>query len=194
MTGWAGDPPFRLAPVANLAADGANVTEIRTSAHIGTHIDAPLHCLADGGDVASLPLDVLCGQAIVVDVGGAGTVTVDDLQSAPIQPGDRVLLRTRSAGQPAEALRTITPEAAAWLVRAGVVLVGIDTPSPDAPDSRDLPVHRILLGAGIPIIENLDLAAVRPGRCELIALPLPIAAGEASPARVILRETNQAQT
>ena len=185
IEGWPGDPPFRLRQVADLARDAARVTEICTSAHIGTHVDAPLHCLAGAADVASLDLGRLCGSAVVVDVSGRAEVSTSDLQHADIQPGDRVLLRTAN-----EKTAEITPlaiDAAAWLVRRGVVLLGIDTASPDRPDAHDLPVHRLLLEAGVPILEGLSLAHVLPGRYEMIALPLPIAGCEASPARVILR-------
>lgn len=226
MGGWPGDPPFRLHRVADLEADGANVTEIRTSTHVGTHIDAPLHCVAGGGDVAGLAIDRLCGEAVVVDLSHGRDVVVEDLRSAPIRAGDRVLLRMSAERESADStlrpagpseqqgrehsvhpqvaapgrknhpdtfflaregkVSAVTPEAAQWLVDAGVVLLGIDQASPDPVERPDLPAHRILLGAGVPILENLDLRQAAPGRYELIVLPLPIRGGEAAPARAIL--------
>lgn len=180
MTGWPGDPPFRLRPVP--AAPGAcRVSEICTSTHIGTHVDAPLHCFPGGDDVAQIPLERLCGPAILLDVAGRREVMVEDLDVAPIHFGDRVLLQT---GCGFTAIRT---DAAQRLVDRGVVLVGLAAASPDRAEAADLPVHRILLGAGVPIIENLQLDGVEPGRYEIVALPLIIRGAEASPVRVILR-------
>jgi arylformamidase len=189
MTGWPGDPPFRLETLADGAADDVRLTGIHASVHIGTHIDAPLHCFAGGGDIAGISLDRLCGPAVVVDVGGRHEVAVEDLQTTVICSGDRVLLRSESP------FPAITAQAAHWILDRGVVLVGLAWPSPDRPDAVALPIHRILLGGGVPIIENLDLDRVKPGRYELVALPLPISGAEAAPARVILRrhETQQQQ-
>ncbi len=78
----------------------------------------------------------------------------------------------------------------AWLGELGVRLLGLDIPSVDAIDSRDLPNHRALASAGVHILESLDLSAVRPGIYELIALPLKITGGEAAPVRAILRATS----
>lgn len=207
-TGWPGDPPFRLRAVpgaddvleAGAAAQNPNrvmVTEISTSAHIGTHVDAPLHCFAAGADIADVSLARLCGPAMVLDVPGLQDVSIDDLRGGGIRPGDRVLLRLRSWGDGQDALwpseagagpcRAILPQSARWLIEQGVVLVGLDVASPDAPEDESLPVHRLLLGAGIPIVENLDLSGVMPGRYDMVALPLRIAGCEASPARVLVR-------
>ena len=70
---------------------------------------------------------------------------------------------------------------------AGIVLIGLDSPSFDRFDSKDLPVHNALYKAGIANLENLALAGVPPGRYELIALPLRLKGRDASPVRAILR-------
>ena len=75
----------------------------------------------------------------------------------------------------------------AWLGELGVRLLGLDVPSVDGIDSKDLPIHHRLADAGICIIESLDLAAATPGVYELIALPLRIVGGDASPVRAVLR-------
>jgi arylformamidase len=210
MCGWPGDPPVQLLPAGELGSDKIRVTEIRMSAHIGTHVDAPLHCFARAHDVADLPLDHLCGPAIVVDVSGPNDITVDDLCLAGILPGDRVLLKTADrspGGDPPAAwpagdrpsgegdaenpssldFQALTPAAARWLVDRSVRLVGVDSLSPDRPDGSDLPVHRILLGSGVVLVEGLRLDRAPAGRYEMVALPLPLRGCEASPARVLLR-------
>lgn len=180
MTGWPGDPPFRLHRVS-VAADTCRVSEICMSAHIGTHVDAPLHCVPGGGDVAQISLERLCGPAILLDVAARQQVIAEDLDMAPIRPGDRVLLRTGPR------FTAVSTDAAQQLVDRGVVLVGLSAASPDPANAADLTVHRILLGADVPILENLDLDNLHPGRYEMVALPLIIRGAEGSPARVILR-------
>jgi arylformamidase len=202
LAGWPGDHAFTVHHVAWLSVDSTNLTEFRTSTHIGTHVDAPLHCFDDGRDVASLPLDRLCGSAVLLDIVGTGDVGIADLASVDIRPGDRVLLRTPNRhlwplpGTAAGAampmcFQAITIDAARWLVDRGVVLVGIDYLSPDRPEATDLPVHRILLGAGVILVENLNLDDVPAGRYELCVLPLPIVGAEAAPARVLLRRADR---
>jgi arylformamidase len=66
-------------------------------------------------------------------------------------------------------------------------LVGLEDPSADPAESADFPAHRALLGAGVIIVEGLDLSAVPPGPYELLCLPLKLRAGDGAPARVVLR-------
>jgi arylformamidase len=87
-----------------------------------------------------------------------------------------------------EAFTALTIEAARHLVRAGVRLVGIDTPSIDDPQAADLPVHRVLAREGVAILEWLDLEQVQEGIYQLVALPLRLDPSEASPVRAILIE------
>lgn len=193
MIQWPGDPPFQLRRIQCLAGPGTvNLGEIQTCLHVGTHIDAPLHCLPDGGDIADVPLEALCGPAVVVDVTTPGPIAPADMGPARVSVGDRILLRTlnrhlwREPGFRPD-YQPLSAEAAEWLARAGVRLVGIDYLSPDASADADLPVHQILLSAGVVLIEGLDLDPIRPGWYEMVALPLKIAGAEASPVRVILR-------
>lgn len=214
MAGWPGDPPFRLRPVTG-HGDGAMVSKINTSLHVGTHIDAPRHVLAGGADVASLPLGQLCGPALVIDLPRVVRVDVADFEAgigntadgvadgvangaaggtASADPGcPRLLIRRcMPPAMPGDLSSQasdegLTVEAARWLAGRGLALLGLDTASPDRPDDADLPVHRVLAEAGVAIVENLDLRHLAPGAYELIALPLPVAGAEAAPARVVVR-------
>ena len=160
--------------------------------HVGTHVDAPRHLLDDGPPIAAMPLDIFVGPAFVIDVRGRAAIHTRDLAPALAMAADapRVLLRT-GAWEDAEcfptAFATVTAEAAATLIERGVRLLGTDAPSVDPFDSTDLPAHRALLSAGVPILENLDLTAVVEGLYELIALPLKLSDSDASPVRAILR-------
>ena len=80
----------------------------------------------------------------------------------------------------------LAPSLAAELAARGVVLVGIDTPSVDPWDDSALEAHRALARAGIAWLEGLVLEDVAPGRYDLVALPLRIEGGDASPVRAVL--------
>ncbi|HOF63783.1 MAG TPA: arylformamidase [Dermatophilaceae bacterium] len=191
-----GDEPYAVRETAALGPGcPVNLTALTLSPHIGAHVDAPFHFSADGADVASLPLEPFLGVCRVVhliaDVPDR-LVTPADLEAAL---GDvsgipaRILVRTRH-----EALTVwrndfaaFDAEAIRWLAARGVTLVGIDTPSVDPAESKDLPAHQALRETGIVNLENLVLDAVPAGDYELIALPLKLAGACASPVRAILR-------
>jgi len=170
---WPGDPPVTVQPVARVEdGDAAAVSRLALGTHTGTHVDPPAHFFPGTATVDALPLDVLVGPAVVID--GAA------LASRALPEGTtRVLLKT---GADAGGL---TAEGAQWLVERGVRLVGADTLSIE-PETVEYPVHRILLGAGVVIVEGLDLGAVTPGPYQLVCLPLRVTDGDGAPARVVL--------
>jgi arylformamidase len=178
---WPGDPPVVVEPVARLeAGDPADVSRLTLGTHTGTHVDPPAHFVPGGATVDALALDVLVGPAVVADVNAAGPVDRAALESLSLPEGTtRLLLKT---GADSGAL---TADGAQWLVDRGVSLVGADTLSIE-PETEDYPVHRTLLGAGVVIVEGLDLRAVTPGPYQLVCLPLRIAGGDGAPARAVL--------
>ena len=199
---WPGDPPFAAEPFASLErGDPCDLTRLSLSAHAGTHLDAPAHVVAGAGRLESIPLDLLVGPAEVVSVPGEAPIPpealggdlLERLRRGPADPAFplRLLLRTGSAETlPAlpRAFASLEERAAELLARSGVRLIGIDTPSVDAPSSTSLPVHRILGRAGVAVLEWLDLVEVRAGLWFLVALPLRLEGVEASPVRAILME------
>jgi arylformamidase len=185
-----GDPRFEM-DFAHRITDGKpyNVAYLKMGAHAGTHVDAPYHFLEDGLTVDRLPLEVLMGPARVVAVS-SDRIRRDDLEGrGPL--GTRVLFKTRNSGtlrQPAfrEDFVALDPAAAEALVAAGVKLVGVDYLSVEAFGSKDFAAHHVLLGAGVVIVEGLDLSEVAPGEYDLACLPLRIEGADGSPARVVL--------
>ena len=192
---WPGDTPFehRLTwRIANGAA--CNVGAVTMGTHNGTHADAPFHYLAEGEPIDALDPALFVGPAVVADVTTAGwAITRDALAEAvPHLAGGVPRLPLKTGAWPdstrfPERLPLLAPDVPAWLGELGVRLLGLDVPSVDAIDSKDLPVHHLLADAGICIIESLDLAAVSAGMYELIALPLRIVGGDASPVRAVLK-------
>jgi len=202
MAVWPGDPQTRVERFHSIArGDGENISTVSMCLHAGTHMDAPLHYFEQGIAIDQLPLDAVIGPARVLDL--------TDLPGCEIRPGDRLLLKTSAANQRSHATHershpaderspqsrdregavfpSLTPDAARHLAASGVQLVGIDTLSIGPPNEDGDEVHRILLAAGIWIIERLDLAATDPGDYDLICLPLKIPGADGAPARAALR-------
>jgi arylformamidase len=193
MPVWPGSRGFRTFQTKSITAgDDANVSQIEMDVHAGTHVEGALHFVANGDPIEAIPLDRFVGPVEVVQIDGTD-VTVGAVESIELPPGTtRLLFKTRNSttaspgrGDFEPGYAGLTLEAARWLVDRGVSLVGIDYLSVQRfSDSAE--THRVLLRAGVAILEGLDLHEVDPGRYTLICLPLRIAATEAAPARVIL--------
>lgn len=195
---YPGDPQVEVRAVTRQArGDAANVSCITLSSHSGTHLDAPWHFVEDGATIDALAPDVLLGPARVYEVATATHITAADLQQLDLQGAQRVLFKTGNgklwerAGFQSDYI-ALTASAARLLVERGVRLVGIDYLSVDAFEREDFPVHRILLGANVLILEGLDLRAVPPGAYELLALPLRLQGGDGAPTRAFLRTIRKA--
>lgn len=189
---WPGDTPFSLTETARIARGAAvNLSVIRTSPHVGTHADAPLHYEERGAGMAELPLEPFVGPCLVVALEGRQAITVDDLRQLGLQLGlERLLVRTGSCPDLSRFYPDLTyfePDAIHYLASLGVKLIGTDAHSVDPSESKDLPAHRACGQTGIFIVENLRLGEVEPGEYELIALPLKLEAADGSPVRAVLR-------
>lgn len=190
---WPGDTDFDFRFVAKIAeGSSVNVGRIEMSVHTGAHIDAPLHFDDAGADAASVPLEKYIGPCIVSDVrpSARGILPADlpaGLGDAAGKAG-RLLLRSYAQRPQSfdEGMAHATPELADWLAEHGIGLLGIDTDSMDAFESKELPAHRRLNHHGVAILEGIDLSQVEPGEYELVALPLRIEGADGSPVRAVL--------
>lgn len=188
-----GDPPFQLEATHRMGkGDSYNVARTTLGTHAGTHVDAPFHFIQDGATVDELALDILIGKVRVVDLLGRDVVERADLEALDLREDLRVLLKTRNSGllrQPSfqEDYVYLAPEAATYLAQVGIKLVGFDYLSIEKFGSRDYASHLALLEAGVVIVEGLDLSEIEPGEYDMVCLPLRIAGGDGSPARVVLR-------
>jgi arylformamidase len=191
---WPGDPSIVVTREASISeGSDANVSSIACGVHVGTHVDAPLHFIEGGDAVDRLDLNTLIGRVHVLDCRGVKTITADLLESRAItKRARRLIFKTDNSQlwqeQPRDFFEdfvAVQADAAEWLVARGVRLVGIDYLS-IAPYHAGVPTHKILLGAGIVVIEGLNLHGVPPGRYNLICLPLHLKGSDGAPARVIL--------
>lgn len=190
---WPGDAPCCTCWTMTIAeGSSVNVSELRMSAHTGTHADGPFHVDERGPRIGFAPIEAYVGPAVVADARGREMLDeplVADLLARYPNP-QRVLFRTGAWTSedvfPTE-FPAFTPVAARLLAEAGVRLVGTDAPSMDRFDSKDLPAHHVFGGAEVAILENLALDHVPDGVYELIALPLRLEEADASPVRAVLR-------
>lgn len=193
MVVWKGDPPARFEQVSSIErGEMCNVTRADISVHTGTHMDAPRHFLRDGAGMEALPLDAVLGPARVVGIRDPVSIKPAELP-ADLKQGDRILFQTRNSERCwaveefVEDFVYISREAARALVDAGVVTVGIDYLSIGGFSHDLVETHDILLGAGVWVVEGLNLAHVAPGHYELACLPLLIPGSDGAPARAALR-------
>ncbi len=193
MVVYEGDPAVSVTPRLEIArGDTANVSLISLGSHTGTHLDAPAHFIEGGATVETLPLETLVGQALVAEIAANRLIGRGDLERLPLDGHRRLLLKTPnsslwSRGGFHRDFVALDVEGARYLTERGLRLVGIDYLSIEAFHAPGHPVHRHLLGAGVVILEGLNLARVEPGVYELICLPLPVKGIDGAPCRAVLR-------
>jgi arylformamidase len=188
---WPGDTPPRREVVLDMArGDSVTLSTLHATVHLGTHADAPSHYRTSAPSIDQRPLDFYLGPCQVIAV----TVPRGGLIGPAILPGlihaERVLLATGTFPDPTRFNRdfaALEPSLVEYLHSRGVSLIGIDTPSVDPFDSKDLPAHHAFFQHDMAILEGLVLDGVPDGVYELIALPLKLVGFDASPVRAILR-------
>ncbi|MBN1201017.1 MAG: cyclase family protein [Anaerolineae bacterium] len=191
---WPGDTPFGFS-YAMRKRDGmaVNLTTLTLSPHTGSHADAPYHIADDGVHPADLPLAPYIGPAHVVTITREhGGIVPADFDGHDLSGVKRLLIHTWVSDLPdnqwPDEFPYPTVELVDWLADMGAVLLGLDCPSVDSFDSKDLPCHHRLRARGMLNLETLRLAGVPDGMYELIALPLKLAGVCGSPVRAVLRE------
>ena len=194
MVTWPGDPPARITHALDLEkGDPCTVSLIDMGAHTGTHMDAPAHFVRGGPGIDTLPLDAALGSARVIAIDDPESIKPEELRRHRLRRGERILFKTGNSARCwdrdtfVEDFVYISAAAAEYLVERQVRLVGIDYLSVGGFFADGQETHQALLGAGIWIIEGLNLSGVKPGRVDLICLPLRIAGADGAPARAVLR-------
>ncbi|GAA0328218.1 arylformamidase [Bacillus carboniphilus] len=189
---WPGDTPFTYKVNWTKEESGSvNVGCIETSTHIGTHVDAPFHFDDHAPRIHQMELDRYVGKALVVNCQGLKSVGAEHLENIDLSDVTIVLLKTMSWNDRSHFPENITylePSLGPMLQKNGVRLVGVDTPSVDPVDSKELGAHHSLWEHDVAILEGLVLNDVETKVYECIALPLRIEGADGSPVRAILRE------
>ncbi|MGG1167177.1 arylformamidase [Bacillus mycoides] len=188
---WPGDTPFSYEVSWSKEDSGSvNVGKLTMSIHTGTHIDAPFHFDNDGKKVLDLDIHVYVGVARVIDVSGLESIGKKELERFKLEGVERLLLRTSSHGKAQEfpeKILYLRADIADFLSSKGIRLIGVDVPSVDPLDDKELAAHHQLFKHGIHILENVVLDHVADGDYELIALPLALTDADGSPVRAVIR-------
>jgi arylformamidase len=194
MLQWPGDPAFQIERTLDQEkGDACTLSHMNLCAHTGTHMDAPLHFIRNAAPIDQMPLDATVGPARVIPIGNATSIQADELRRHEISPGERILLKTANSDRRwqdnafDENFVFISRDGAAYLAGCRIRSIGIDYLSVDGFHRDAAHAHLELLGAGIWIIEGLNLSHVDPGPCELMCLPLRLMGADGAPARAILR-------
>jgi arylformamidase len=196
MVNWPGDGRVEMKLVMSIE-EGAecNVTRLNMSVHTGTHMDAPGHFIADGVKMEAWPVEATVGRCRVIEILDPEAVRAAELARHGPQPGERILFKTENSRRQrlaspvfVEEFTYVAEDAAQLLVNCGVQTVGVDYLSVGGffKDGRE--THLALLGAGVWVIEGLDLTAISPGEYELNCLPLLLRGADGAPCRALLRE------
>ncbi len=187
---WPLDHKLQMTRFAEIGPGSvAQITKLDWVSHFMTHVDAPAHFIAGGAGVADFALERWSGEAVVVEVTG----DVIEVQHIPADCEDKcVLFKTRNADLwKSNHFRTdyvyISGAAARLLAERKAKLVGVDYMTVDEWGTTEYPAHYALLGAGILILEGIDLSNIESGTYELVAFPLKITDCDGSPVRAALR-------
>ncbi|KKW22014.1 MAG: hypothetical protein A2W52_03020 [Candidatus Taylorbacteria bacterium RIFCSPHIGHO2_02_49_25] len=188
MPAYPGDPKSGLKQIASVSKDGYADHKLETTMHAGTHIDAPAHTIEDGKRIDELPLESFRGRGMCIDARERKEIDAVLLKDCEIKKGDVVLFCTGFSKRYRDKdyltdFPVMTEALAEELAERRIKMVGMDTPSPD---KIPYTVHKILLGAGILIMENLaNLEAFLEIKDFFVeAFPLRLAA-DAAPARIV---------
>lgn len=187
---YLGDSPFAARQEGTVSTTGSNTRRLEMSSHTGTHVDAPRHFFDEGKALGDFPIERFMPTALVVEVDAEVAIEASDLEGLDTAPDEALLLKTHNSLMSLESFDEqwvhISADAARWIVKHGISLVGLDTYSVDAFDDRDQKAHHVLLGADVLILENIVLRDVAPGRYSLSCLPLRLKDADASPVRATL--------
>lgn len=190
MPVYKGKPDKRpvLSVASNFTAGPVYESKLEMNLHTGTHLDAALHIFPGGGTIDKIPLTSVVNKCSVLDLRQVTEkITAADLAVRPIAGGDFVLLKTRNSYEQILEGQFIylTGGGAEYLVNCGVAGAGIDALGIER-NQPGHPAHRLLLGAGLPVLEGLNLKEPAAGRYLLVAAPLNIIGAEAAPVRALL--------
>ena len=175
-----------------IQGDPLTISKLSMNCHVGTHVDAPAHFLADGAILDELPLESFYGPAVVVHLEGRKVIEVGDLKTVKLPEKHHIILRTPNSSllkldQFTHSFCALSQKAAEYLCSQNPLSIGYDYYSLDPyTESGSFPAHKTLARANIPAFVCLDLSYIAAGKYVFAGLPLRLAGAEASPVRALL--------
>jgi kynurenine formamidase len=194
MPVYPGLPRPSFAPIARIESDGYAMSRYELLNHIGTHVDAPSHLVAGGDTLDEIALERLICDAVTIDLSAREPGPLPRAELEPhleaIRPGDLVFINSGNAvNYGAEAYWTgwsyPDADASRALIERGISGIGFDGPSADPVDTTDYGLHRIWLGAGRLILENLANLDRLPPRAPVVIAPMKVSAANGAPVRAL---------
>jgi arylformamidase len=193
---WPGDPTLNISKFADMdKGKVCNVTQLSLSAHTGTHMDSPRHFVKDGKTMSDWPLESTTGVVKVFEITDKESIKVAEIKDFDIQKGDKVIFKTPNSSyewfkQPFNNnFVCFSTEAAEYLAKKQIMTVGIDYLSVGGL-KNGVEVHNFMLNAGLWIIEGLYLKDIKPGRYELLCMPIKLKGADGAPARAFMKHLN----
>ena len=192
---YPGNVPFSIEAIKRMSrGDSSNVSALHLSAHAGTHVDAPNHMLDGAAASESLPIELLIGRARVIEITTRTGIGREELADHDFSEDLRLLIKTPNSRLWASPdfhkdYVGVTEAGARYLVERGIKVVGVDYLSVEEFRKPGAPAHRTLLGAGVIVIEGLNLLNVEAGIYDMFCLPLRVIGSDGAPARVVLRRS-----
>jgi arylformamidase len=188
---WPGDTPPRREILMDMArGDSITLSTLHATVHLGAHADAPSHYGILASSIEKRSLDLYIGPCQMMRVPVPRRTLIGPAGLPRPVMAERLLLATGTFPDPTrfnEDFAALDPLLIEFLHDRGVRLVGVDTPSVDPFDSKELLAHSTCFKHDLAILEGLVLDEVPEGIYELIALPLRLVGFDASPVRAILR-------
>ncbi|MCR1952260.1 MULTISPECIES: cyclase family protein [unclassified Clostridium] len=193
MTTYTKDEKPEIYNIATIEKDGFNEKLLRLCTHTGTHIDAPSHMINKGKTIEEFNISEFIGIAFMIDISNIKEVKISDLiqYEEKLRNCDFLILKTGwenywGTQNYFNDFPSLTEEAAKWICDFSLRGIGIDAISIDKFDSIDFEIHNVVLSRGKLIIENLtNLDNINADEFTLVATPLKIEDGDASPVRAI---------
>jgi len=196
-------PVVEISILGRHGIEGRETRKLTLGTHTGTHTDAPLHFIPSGKGIDEVPLEVLVGEATLLNFTPAqpnqeiGVPALNEKLGGKVPT--RLILRTDWSDYFGQMpyynnYPYFSQEAARWLVDRGCRLIAMDTPSPDNPahsrtSGNDSPNHKVLLGAEVVLVEYLcNLRSLSKPVVELVVLPLKIKGADGAPTRCVAIE------
>lgn len=191
MSLFPGTPMPTLKEISTIEKDGFAEHQLTITSHTGTHIDAPAHVIDGGKTLDNLPIDAFVGTGFCLSIGNNESISTKQISAlhSELQTIDFLLIHTGwsekwNTVEYQQNSPVFSLDAAKMLTQYNLKGIGIDTLSPDPVDSVEIPVHKILLGKKILIIENLTNLNLLTGHQFLFhAMPLKTIHADGAPVR-----------
>ncbi|OGG14137.1 hypothetical protein A2773_05300 [Candidatus Gottesmanbacteria bacterium RIFCSPHIGHO2_01_FULL_39_10] len=184
---YPGDPIVSISPVCGIEKDGFSMHSFHFGGHSGTHIDAQSHFITGGKHIDEYGPEKFVGEGKVIDARERNVIDIDILKNITLKKDAVVLfytdyIKNREEVTYFENYPVVGKTLAERLISIGVKMIGIDAPSID---HEPYPLHKMLLGNDILILENLcNLDQIYKKKLQVYAFPIKVPT-DGVPVRVV---------